>query len=266
MLCISSLVKIVLLASTVSAFTPTTSSGTSTPTRPGVIRLHSSQAGLEEEQEDSNKRDDLKKALFQLGSGYDRGFGASPSARSKADQIMQELESVNSATNAAQGISGDDTSPLSGSWQMIWTTAQDVLVLAASPVATVGAIYQVFDPPIVTNIIDLIPRAQALFPPALSRSTLIRAEVTTRASPRPNQPMRIGLDFESVKIRPVELFGFEVDNLPPLGFDLPKIPGADPETSPGYFDVVYLDDELLIIRQNAPGGMFALAKVSDNDP
>ena len=39
----------------------------------------------------------------------------------------------------------------------------------------------------------------------------------------------------------------------------------DPEAL-GYFDVEYLDDELLVIRQQNPGGVFALVKVDNYDP
>lgn len=75
-----------------------------------------------------------------------------------------------------------------------------------------------------------------------------------------------------------------MDNLPPLSIDLtwqqnlfdaisPYIPGlgtmnssSDDDTDkPGYFDVDYLDDELLVIRQQG-GGIFALVKVDNYDP
>lgn len=208
----------------------------------------------------------LKKRLLQLGASYDRGFGATAKARDQVEATVRSLELLNVDTDAARGISTGVASPLTGNWRMIWTTAQDVLILGASPLTTVGAIYQVFEPPIVTNIIDFIPKAQSLFPISVVPPSLIRAEVKTRASPRPNMPMRVGLNFESVKLKPVQFLGIEVDTLPPLAFDLPKIPGADSETSPGYFDVLYLDQEMLIIRQNAPGGFFVSVKTDDNSP
>jgi len=210
--------------------------------------------------------DSFKKQLLQLGASYDSGFGASPSARKEALRVIDSLEALNLETDAARGIAGDAMSPLEGSWRLIWTNAQDVLVLAASPLSTVGAIYQVFDPPTVTNIIDLLPRAQALLPPSLLPQSLIRAEVTTRASPRRDKLNRVGLEFEAVKLKPVEVLGFEAGNLPSFAFGIPKIPGVDPEMSPGYFDVTFLDSEILIIRQNSPGGLFALVKVNCNDP
>lgn len=212
----------------------------------------------------------LKKKLLQLGASFDRGFGASPKARQEVNKIIKELENLNKQTNAAEGIDGSSESPLSGSWRMIWTSAVDVLALEASPIATVGAIYQLFDPPVVTNVIDFIPRVQSILPPSGVTSSLLRVQVRTKASKRYESDNRVGLVFENVKLQPMELIGMDVSGLPPVSFDLPKIPGLellyDPDSGPGYFDVSYLDDELLIIKQNDPGGIFALYKVEDSDP
>ncbi len=150
-----------------------------------------------------------------------------------------------------------------------------------------SAIYQDINPPIATNIIDFIPRAQTLIFSPLS--SLLRAEVTTRASSRRGFPNRVGLDFEGLKLQPIELLGQKVSDLPPLTVDFtwPRslieqlakfVPVLDNyfgfsgngreknADAPGYFDVEYLDDELLIIRQQAPGGLFALVKVDNCDP
>lgn len=214
------------------------------------------------------RRNKLKRELLQLGASFDRGFGASPRARTKVEQVLLELENLNPEDNAARGISGgsmDLASPLQGNWRMVWTTAPDVLSLAVNPVVTVGAIYQLFEPPIVTNVIDLLPRIQNLLPPSLVPNSLLRANVKTRASARDGYPMRIGLDFEAVSLEPVELLGQVVRGvLPPLGFDLPKL--FDLPDDVGYFDVSYLDEEILIIRQNEPGGLFVLTRVDDADP
>ena len=240
-----------------------------------------------EEVENVFRRDELKRELTQLGASYDRGYGASPAVRRKVEDKIKELESLNQEKNASRFISGPElvtiqvnttdgnatiaepetkeklkTSPLAGSWRMIWTTASDVLVLGSNPFVTVGAIYQIFEPPIVTNVIDLIPRVQNLLPPTMVPGTLLRAKVSTKASSR-NNPMRVGLDFNSVKLQPIELIGQDATSLPPFGFDLPKINLPD---DVGYFDVSFLDEEMLIIRQNSPGGLFVLAKVTDSDP
>lgn len=211
-------------------------------------------------------RSRLKRDLLSLGASYDRGFGASSSARGRAEDLIRELEGLNEQVDASKGIDGSELSPLEGCWRMIWTTASDVLVLGASPVATPGAIYQIFEPPLVTNVIDFIPRVQALLPPNVVPSTLIRANVQTKASFRTGYPNRVGLYFESVKLQPVQVLGQDATSLPPFAANLPKLPGTETDSGPGYFDVTFLDDELLIIRQNAPGGLFALVKVPDAEP
>ncbi len=231
----------------------------------------------EESSEQLNKeRNILKQNLLSLCASYDRGFGASPSARKKVDELVEQLSEINpTSSNAALGVDGSDpNAPLKGNWRMVWTTALDVLNLGASPITSVGAIYQIIDPPIATNIIDLIPRVQNLLPTEFP-SSLVRAEVKTRASLRANNSNRVGLSFEAVKLVPVEVLGIDISQsnvpIPPLSFNLPRInvedlPGVDPATAPGYFDVKYLDDDMLIIQQNAPGGIFVSVKVDDYDP
>ena len=215
----------------------------------------------------------LKQELINLGASYDRGYGATSRSFAQADSIISKLEQMNPEQNAIRGIDGnsggdDDTlsSPLAGNWRMVWTTAADVLTLNANPFTTVGAIYQVFDPPSVTNIIDLLPPFQTLL--GSERGSLLRAKVQTRAyepttKKEGNNKNKIGLAFESISLEPVELFGNDVGFLPPLGFDLPRTPFE------GFFDVIFLDENLLIIQQNAQGGLgglFVLTKVDNFDP
>ena len=219
----------------------------------------------------------LKRKLVRLCAAYDRGFGATQRSKQSVAELIQQLEDYNRVTELQMTTATAAVSPLQGSWQMMWTTAQDVLVLNASPFSTVGAIYQVFDLPLVTNIIDLLPRIQAILPTMNNNlETVFRAEVQTRATARTEEsPLRVGLEFEAVTIKPIQILGQPVDTdkkiggfLPPpvASFDLPKIPGTDPQTGPGYFDVTYLDEDLLIIQQNAPGGLFVLSKTEDYSP
>mmetsp|Transcript_9749 Transcript_9749/g.20405 ORF Transcript_9749/g.20405 Transcript_9749/m.20405 type:complete len:265 (+) Transcript_9749:199-993(+) len=205
----------------------------------------------------------LKRELLQLAASYDRGYGATRRARNQAESLISNLEAINEEQNAARGIDGNGPSPLTGNWRMVWTTAADVLTLSANPLVTVGAIYQVFDLPSVTNVIDFLPPFQTLVGNQLG--SLLRAKVQTRAylgkdDKDGGDTNRIGLEFQSVALEPVELLGNDVGFLPPLGFDLPRTPFE------GYFDVAYVDEDLLIIRQNAPGGLFVLAKVDNFDP
>eukprot|EP00580_Thalassiosira_gravida_P015008 CAMPEP_0201665406 /NCGR_PEP_ID=MMETSP0494-20130426/6562_1 /ASSEMBLY_ACC=CAM_ASM_000839 /TAXON_ID=420259 /ORGANISM="Thalassiosira gravida, Strain GMp14c1" /LENGTH=349 /DNA_ID=CAMNT_0048144355 /DNA_START=26 /DNA_END=1075 /DNA_ORIENTATION=+ len=234
----------------------------------------------------------LKKQLYQLAASYDRGFGATSKARNEADDIIERLAKINPTKDASRGIDGcgdgdgdgDDDVPLKAIWRMVWTSAFDVVSLGASPIAGPSAIYQdISEPPVATNIIDFIPRAQTLFPSSLVPPSLLRAEVKTRASVRSAE--RVGLIFESVKLQPVEFLGRKVDGLLPalnVDFTWPRtvleqvaqyvpglegtIDGEENADALGYFEVDYLDEELLIIRQNAPGGVFALVKVDSCEP
>ena len=65
------------------------------------------------------------------------------------------------------------------------------------------------------------------------------------------------------------LLGMDVSSLlPPLSAPLLRLPGtggADSDGSPAFFDVLYLDSELLCIRQNEPGGVFAAVRVDDEE-
>ena len=70
-----------------------------------------------------------------------------------------------------------------------------------------------------------------------------------------------------MRAEPRALLGVDVSKLlPAVGGPLPRLPGAigtdpDIDRSPSFFDVAYVDDELLLIRQNSPGGVFALVRV-----
>jgi hypothetical protein len=245
-----------------------------------------------------------QRELIQLGASYDRGFGATFSAREQVQAVIRQLEQLNIEEQAASTILSPssrrpdrrllvapttNSATLIGNWRMIWTTALDVLSLQASPFFITGAIYQVFESHaettnLVTNIIDFIPRIQTLAP-SIIPNTLIRAKVQTRAclpmSRRRNgggignnqpvstideEPNRVGLIFESVSIQPVQVLGWDGNPLPPITFDLPKLPGVSTTSSPGYFDVTYLDEDFLIIRQNAPGGLFCFIRTQSIDP
>jgi len=237
-------------------------------------------------------REELKVELLRMCASYDRGFGASPKVRRTVQDLVDRLEALNpTPKGAARGMDGkssiiDKTAPkppLQGIWRMVWTTALDVLNLEASPVASQGAIYQVIEPPVATNIIDFIPRIQALFPASSFPPSLVRAEVQTRTSIRSNSSgsrdnyddsNRVGLTFEGVKLVPIEILGVKSpDFLPSLQVDLPTkfinledLPGVNPDNLPGYFDVTYLDDDMLIIKQSAPGGYFVSIKVDNCFP
>lgn len=99
-------------------------------------------------------------------------------------------------------------------------------------------------------------------------SSITRAKVFTYAYARTSN--RVGLTFKRVELEQNSLLGVNIgEKLSDLGFPRPPRFGIDlptftlfgtnenaSENSPGYFDVLYLDSDMLIIQQNQPGGVF----------
>lgn len=100
--------------------------------------------------------------------------------------------------------------------------------------------------------------------------TTTRLRVGTRA--RARSGTRIGLTFETIGVEARALLGLDLSKfLAPLNLPLPRLPGSDgagaeDQSSPGgFFEVGYLDHELLIIYQNQPGGCFALVRETEEE-
>jgi hypothetical protein len=159
-----------------------------------------------------------------------------------------------------------------GAWQMVYTTAFDVLSLAASPFTFLQGIYQVIKRDGSSlNVIDLAPRIQLILPVQLQEdgrlTSTLRARVFTTAKAR--SETRIGLTFKKVAVGASKLSNFDVSKLPKFGLDFPtqsKIGAGDSaeDNDPGFFDILYLDDNCLVIQQNAPGGIFVNIRSSES--
>jgi hypothetical protein len=239
------------------------------------------------------ERADLKGQLLRTCAACNRGFGASAMDRSNVDSILARLSELNPCAEPTAGVTGcpsgvewvgrgfenrDDYAsgftigaqgPLDGVWRLIYTNASDVLSLDVNPIAGVGPISQEITlPDSVVNVIDLYPRAASLLPLGALRTTT-RLRVATRASAR--SATRIGLTFERVGIEARALLGLDLSKLlPALSIPLPRIPGsntagADSDTSPAFFEVGYLDQDMLLILQNQPGGAFVLVRETENE-
>ena len=223
------------------------------------------------------EREQLKSKLFGRSAACDRGFGASTKDREEIASLVLKLSSLSPEKVPTRGINpfrsatapnGEmmlgTEAPIVGAWQMVYTTAFDVLSLGASPFTLLQGIYQVlYANGTSVNVIDLAPRLQAIIPVQLQMdrdlTSTLRARVFTTAKARSDD--RIGLTFKKVAVSASKFLNFDVSKFPKFGVTFPtstKI-GAGSDTSdtdPGYFDVLYLDADCLIIRQNAPGGIF----------
>ena len=235
-------------------------------------------------------RDELKLQLLRACAACNRGFGASEMDRAFVDSLLESLSRTNPCEDATAGVEGSESAerwvgrglenadyldptvangPLEGTWRLIYTNASDVLSLDSSPIAGVGPISQEITlPASVVNVIELYPRALSLLPVGALR-TSTRLRVGTRA--RARSPTRIGLTFETIGIEARDLLGVDVTKLlPMLSIPLPRplgdnSAGADSDDSPAYFEVRYLDSDLLVIQQNQPGGAFVLSRETQEE-
>jgi hypothetical protein len=155
---------------------------------------------------------------------------------------------------------------------MVYTTAFDVLSLAASPFTFLQGIYQVIKRDGTSlNVIDLAPRIQLILPVPLQEdgrlTSTFRARVFTTAKARSEN--RVGLTFKKVAVGPSKFSNFDVSKLPKFGIDFPQSTNVGAgdnaeDNDPGFFDILYLDDDCLVIKQNAPGGIFVNIRSSES--
>ena len=163
------------------------------------------------------------------------------------------------------GVPLPTAGPNPGRWRLVYTDALDVLGLDASPFRRSGPSTSPSRYGTVTNEIrytrgGLLPTSAFLPDGSLTVATL---KVQTRARAR-------GCAWASPLIhliRRPDLPRDVTSLLPQLSAPLPRLPGAggaDSDDSPAYFDIVYLDIDTLIIRQNDPGGVFVAIRDDDD--
>ena len=208
--------------------------------------------------------------LIRQTAVCDRGFFATPLQRENIKNAIEELVAEGGFPVPTRGLAPNldeaEDCPLEGLWSLLYTDAFDVVSLAASPVTALRGVYFEIDRSgQSSNLIDFAPRLEATFGSAFPEST-VRARVKTRS--RARSETRVGLSFVGAKVEPKKFLGLDVSGLPPLGGDFPNLAslgiGAGDKadnSSPGFYDILFIDEDLLILRQNEPGGVFVSTRV-----
>lgn len=221
-------------------------------------------------------KDKLKQDLYRLCAMTDRGFAANPTDRNEIMGIVEKLKESSIGTDCTYGLSprndvtDESKELLFGVWTMLYTTAFDVLSLNLSPFTVVNGIYQIIERDgNSANIIDLSPRIQSILPANIvGNGSVLRLKVITKSFSK--STTRVGLDFKSLEVKPLTLFNipislpFDIKATLPQSLLFPDKDGVS--TSPGYFDVIYLDNDLLIIKQNNVDGYFVHSKRCELEP
>ena len=142
-------------------------------------------------------RQNLKGELLRAVGLCDRGFVATDVERDRISKLIADLSTLTPTSDPTFGVDGDveiapdptmgvDSDekpyvPLKGCWRLAYTSALDVLSLAASPLASVGAIYQdARRLPEIINVIDQSPRLLSQLPATAKLQSTLRLKVTTR--------------------------------------------------------------------------------------
>ena len=172
---------------------------TSTSTSPSIpaSTSHSVSAVSSVDIDDNEARSYLKTQLFARCAACDRGYGANNNDRLLISDLVSELQLLSPEKTPTSGLFPNnntiDNAPIEGVWQMVYTSAFDVLSLAASPLTIVQGIYQVICANgTVVNVIDLAPRTQALLPVQLQKTlgSTLRAKVLINGRARSDQRVR----------------------------------------------------------------------------
>lgn len=244
----------------------------------------------------SIERENLKKLLYIKCASCDRGFSALPNERNDIISIINKLKILspedyptrnyyslnkNNDVTILDGKEEENKSnlevPLEGAWKMIYTNAFDVLVLSSNPFFITQSIYQILNRNgMCINVIDIAPRIQSFLPISIvGNGSILRLKVIIDSIQKSFD--QISLNFKAIEIKPISLFNQNIqDFLPPIKSILPQSLLLQSLSSTslnknnnlsdkyGYFNILYLDHECLIIQQSQGGGIFV--SIKDNQP
>lgn len=230
----------------------------------------------------------LRDELLTLAQETNKGFKSTPSQKKRARDIIEKLAKFNPTQDpAAPYYSTKDTTTtssatpavsLTGKWDLIYTDAPDITSLDTSwnPLATakLGRIGQECTPPLIKNVIEWQRPdwADQLPLPFVGNSdSRILQKVCVKATALPQQPMKVnlelvGIDFVAppATIVPINDVS-EADNANNKNVqdDIARegllegilrnnpLELRGPLTAPfGQFEILYLDEEMRIIRTN----------------
>lgn len=185
-------------------------------------------------QETERQRLSAKEALLEGLKSVDRGFSASDEQRSMIQAKIDDLVRWNPSPEPAKKLGGE--------WTLIYTNAPDILNIPTTPFSSIGRIGQEIDSEkgVIANVIEYRPSSLASgLKEAAGEDTLVQRVYTDYTV---TSDSAVELQIRGLGVDPQRVFGFEVPEALKL-----KVQG--PLSLPfGNFEVLYLDDEIRIIR------------------
>ncbi|KAL7564823.1 hypothetical protein ACA910_021079 [Epithemia clementina (nom. ined.)] len=228
---------------------------------------------------DMGIREKLMEDLSALAYRTQRGFNATQSERQQARTLVYELAKYNPTKepaaayyqeNARFNASGRSAnSSLAGKWTLVYTDAPDIIALDSSnnKLAVLGRIGQECEPPYIRNIIEWRRPSWADFLPlAGTRNSRVLQKVVTQAQASPDSPSIVLLKLVGLQVMTPDKDNDDDDDgsnksttnwmeriqtrgiLPTLLERAPINLQGSLQAPFGEFEILYLDDQLRIIR------------------
>lgn len=206
----------------------------------------------------------LKEQLLVLADQTSRGFQASDQQRKAARRIIFRLATYNPTAEPVRayypssGPVTDNQKPsLTGKWTLVYTDAPDITSLQGNLLAELGRIGQECHPPTIKNVIEWRQPAWAAgLPLAGPSSSRVLQKVVTQAKSDPKKPLLVDLDLAGVQVETDA--SAASSNLAAAIAEQGLVAGLvgmqpldlqGPLKAPfGQFEVLYLDDEMRIIK------------------
>jgi hypothetical protein len=220
----------------------------------------------------------IKDQLKSLSHRTNRGFQSSSEDRKTAKELIYQLAQYSRSSDPARpyydrkynidGMDDDSTPTISGKWELIYTDAPDITGLDTSrnpfSTAKLGRIGQECSPPYIKNVIEwLRPDWADGLPFSGSSNSRVLQKVVTSALASPDKPLLVDLKVAGLEINAAStptaaipdetsnnVFGrIQKDGIPSVIFSVLPVDLKGPLNPPfGQFEILYIDDELRVIR------------------
>jgi PAP_fibrillin len=192
-----------------------------------------------------------KTELLEQISGVNRGLLTNETERAAINAAIAQLEDRNPTPRPVEA-----TTLLEGNWRLLYTTSVNLLGLGRFPLVQLGQIYQCIR----------LREAKLYNIAEFQGIPLFEGVVTVSAQFTPVTEQRVEVQFQRSILGLQRIVGYQSPSqwIEQINIQ-PKLKAIDfsidPQRTPGWLDITYLDSDLRIGRGNE-GSLFVLTKTA----